>query len=287
MPQTGGTNTATTAATPAASTTPNYNDTTYLQTAATAGSSEPVTQAVWATMLILALKAQGKDVPVTLNNIENIERWMSAEEPSADWYDRNNPLNASVGTSASDGTGSYANLESGAQNTAKELTQSNFSNILSALTQNASPAAFSAVVVSSPWASSHYGVSAAGAPAKYVEAGRGLDYISTLPLAGQVSAGTGKQVAPADAGAANAESDLLPGDPNATSVGGLFGSWEDGLLGFFDAIESPKFWERVGLGAFGIFMVIIGGVLFFASTKTGQKTVSDGAEAATVAAVAA
>jgi len=96
-------------------------------------------------------------LPVTQNNVGNLMRWMTAEEPTSNWFDRNNPLNASLGTSASDGTGSYTDLNTGASYTAQMLKQSNMAGIYEALASNASPNDFSSAVVASPWASGHYG----------------------------------------------------------------------------------------------------------------------------------
>lgn len=111
-----------------------------------------MSQQQWATLLL-----QNVGAPVTQNNIDNIMRWMTAEEPTSNWFDRNNPLNASVGTGTVDGTGSYATLEIGAQYTAGMIRQGNMAGIYQALMNDAQPSAFSAAVVASPWASSHYG----------------------------------------------------------------------------------------------------------------------------------
>lgn len=149
---------------------------------------------IWATTM---LKAAG--LPTTTNNVNNVVRWMAAEEPPANWYDRNNPLNASLGTSSTDGTGSYPSLTVAAQETAAMLRQSNMSAIYNALAANAPLATFSAAVVSSPWASSHYG----GNP-NYLT---GIAQPSTVLAGGDSNTGTvtnagGTQVAPAgnDAG---------------------------------------------------------------------------------------
>ena len=106
----------------------------------------------WAAQVLADLGA-----PVSQNNINNILHWMVAEEPGNDWFDRNNPLNASLNTGSSDGTGSYASLGAAAQATAQMIQQSNMGGIHQALTSDASINAFSAAVVASPWASSHYG----------------------------------------------------------------------------------------------------------------------------------
>ena len=110
------------------------------------------TQAQWAQLLL-----SDAGLPQTGNNVDNVERWMTAEEPTSDWYDRNNPLNASLGTASSDGLGSYPDLGTGAQETADMLKQANMSGIYNALAANAAPSQFSAAVVGSPWASGHYG----------------------------------------------------------------------------------------------------------------------------------
>ncbi len=97
-------------------------------------------------------------IPVDANTVNDILHWMPAEEPANNWYDRNNPLNASLGTSASDGTGSYPNLATGADETAKMIDQGNMAGIRNALASDAPVGTgFSQAVVASPWASSHYG----------------------------------------------------------------------------------------------------------------------------------
>jgi hypothetical protein len=95
-------------------------------------------------------------VPLSQNNVDNIRRWMSLENTSSNWYPRNNPLNASLGTSASDGTGGYSDLTAAASYTARMINQSNMAMIKSALASNASPADFANAIKASPWASSHY-----------------------------------------------------------------------------------------------------------------------------------
>lgn len=111
-------------------------------------------------------------LPTTQNNINNIARWMTHENSASNWFNRNNPLNASLGTSAADGTASYPDLTTAASYTAKMIRQSNMASIFNALAANASTADFSTGVCIAPWASSHYGCADAGAPAKYIVPGR-------------------------------------------------------------------------------------------------------------------
>jgi len=113
---------------------------------------QTATNYVWAAELL-----NDAGLPPTPNNIHNITSWMVSEEPASNWFDRNNPLNASLGTSSSDGTGSYPSLNVAATQTATMLRQSNMNGIYQALANNAPFATFEAAVVASPWASGHYG----------------------------------------------------------------------------------------------------------------------------------
>jgi hypothetical protein len=121
--------------------------------------------------------------PVTLNNINNILHWMVAEEPGSDWFDRNNPLNSSLNTGSTDGTGSYGSLADAAKATAQMIKQSNMSGIASALQSDSSLDAFSAAVVASPWASSHYG----GDPSHIAQTQATEGQIAAPTTAGQYS----------------------------------------------------------------------------------------------------
>ena len=119
------------------------------------------TPTTWAEQLLSDVNTEAPNapkVPIDTNTVDDILHWMPAEEPVSSWYNRNNPLNASLGTSASDGTGSYPDLATGAQYTAAMIDQRNMSGIRAALAAD-DPAGggFSQAVVASPWASSHYG----------------------------------------------------------------------------------------------------------------------------------
>lgn len=96
-------------------------------------------------------------IPIDPNTVSDILHWMPAEEPVGNWYDRNNPLNASLGTSSTEGLGSYPSLATGADETAKMIDQGNMAMIRNALASDLGPGGFSPAVVSSPWASGHYG----------------------------------------------------------------------------------------------------------------------------------
>lgn len=158
------------------------------------------TEQQWAQGLLSDL-----DAPDTANNEDNILQWMTAEEPTDNWFDRNNPLNASLGTSSTSGLGSYPNLQVADQETADMIEQTNMSGIANALRSNASPDAFSAAVVGSPWASSHYG----GNP----------DYIANIPTpGGSITAPSGAQLDSVSGAIGSAI-----GGGTASAVEGLFG----------------------------------------------------------------
>lgn len=65
---------------------------------------------------------------------------------------------------------------------------------------------------------------------------------------------------------------LIPGVGGA----GNFVSDADATL---KALSSTAFWERVGMGALGVGLVVAGLAVFFGSTGKGQKTISDAAVA--------
>jgi hypothetical protein len=115
----------------------------------------------WAEQLLEDVNSEAPGspaVPIDSNTVGDILHWMPAEEPTSDWWDRNNPLNSSVGTSASDGTGSYPDLATGAYYAAGMIDQSNMAGIRQALAaDDPVGGGFSAGVVASPWASGHYG----------------------------------------------------------------------------------------------------------------------------------
>jgi hypothetical protein len=120
-------------------------------------------------------------LPVTDNNAANLLRWIKTEKPSNQfWYQGNNPLNLNTQRQP-DGYDRYPSIGEGAQRTAAFLAMPNYKNVRAVLANNGSPVDFSAAVIRSPWAESHYGVASAGAPSKYVVQGRGLDYLAGIP----------------------------------------------------------------------------------------------------------
>lgn len=123
-------------------------------------ASHAFTEKDWAELLLRDIGA-----PVTTNNVNNIMRWMTAEEPTTHWWDRDNPLNSGADTSSVSGLGTYANLATAAAVDAGQIKPTRaggqdsagyYQKIYQALMDNASVDSFASAVMGSPWASSHY-----------------------------------------------------------------------------------------------------------------------------------
>ena len=93
-------------------------------------------------------------LPTSSGNLQNIARWMTAEEPTNNWFHANNPLNINAHGFGFD---TFPDLLTAAKVTASVVRQKNMSGIYKALAAQADPNSFSAAVVASPWAESHYG----------------------------------------------------------------------------------------------------------------------------------
>lgn len=228
----------------------------------------------------------GVSAPTT-NEVDNILRWMTAEEPTSDWFDRNNPLNNGFGSGGGGGLGTYPNLATAAQDVAANLTSPagqgyGYGAIVTDLRTDASPDQFSADVEKSSWAGSRYGSAASGAPPQYIVAGRTPDYIAGIPVPKLTGGGDGSSALPGTSAGASVttgspasatEAASFPGgalDPlNLPSeIGSIFGGVEkagggaiaSGLLGVIDAITAPlkAFVEDSALVVIGIIVVVVG-----------------------------
>lgn len=186
------------------------------------------TNAAWAALLL-------KDVgaPVTMNNVQNVMRWMAAENAPQNWANRNNPLNASLGTKSTNGTGSYSDLTTAAQNTAAMIVAGYKGGaigdqIYNALMSDVPTEQFSVAVVDSAWSSNHYGVASAGSNAAVP--GRLSTWFTSIPLPGTLTAtaatsgtGTPDQVSASSTGSAAAGVKGCASRPPVFKTGGIFG----------------------------------------------------------------
>jgi hypothetical protein len=145
----------------------------------------PFTNRSWAELVLRELGA-----PLTTNNINNYLRWMVSENFPATWWGsagKNNPLNNGEGSGGGQGLGSYVDLNAAAYWAAELLRKPPYAAVKNALINDASSGEFSAAVIKSPWAESHYGVAEAGA-GKYTVPGRTLNYLATIPVPAEVAA---------------------------------------------------------------------------------------------------
>ena len=97
--------------------------------------------------------------PVTSNNVTVITQWMTSEEPTSNWFDRDNPLNNGLGSGGGAGLGSYPNLHTAAYYIAKNLStrQFGYGAVVDDLKASAAPSTTARAIWDSDWASSHYG----------------------------------------------------------------------------------------------------------------------------------
>ncbi|MGC2160752.1 MAG: hypothetical protein WA634_02475 [Silvibacterium sp.] len=213
-----------------------------------------MTEAQWAELLL----TDAGD-PTTTNNVDNVMKWMTREEPTTDWADRDNPLNASLDTTSADGLGTYPSLQVGAQETADMIEQSNMSGIQAALQANAPVDTFSAAVVASPWASSHYG----GNPDAIAKVGTpsGTTLASGVPGA---AAGSGQTGGAAPGGSWELQLQNVLNPSGGVSITNLTGGLE--MIG-----------ARLGLTVIGLLMILAGlgiiGVEAFKSAPAPVKAV--------------
>lgn len=242
-----------------------------------------------------------RKIPITANNISNMQRWISAESGHGDWWSKANPLNS---TGYGQANGSYSSLTAAAEAFGKMINQKNFGTIFSVLQQNAPTAFFSAAVVKSPWASGHYG----GDPqyiakvAPNTTVGPAIGPTTAPPLTyNQVVADIVK-VANTPNGKwplslQNAFDKLSPSERQTAlkqatskvqaqyavdqSIGADIGRGFDktaksvsSSFGFLSNLGSAAFWKRIGIGAGGVVLIGAGVLIFLQSTKTVQSVES-------------
>ena len=266
-------------------------------------TSTPVTSTDWVKLLIaeinLQLIAQGskKRVPLTANNIANLQRIIAGESAGnqAGFLRDNNPFN--LGTWASPHSGVYggtvvpefgiyvnkfASPEAGAQGTAQAIVgQSNNAALLKALQQDAPTAIFGGALSSSAWKGAGY-----ASPT-------GINRFSPFTGSSPATSGLPKNVS---FGASVMADKGVVGNL-ATGLGGVaglvnpFGDLTSGLGGVANGVAglgtlvgdltSGTWWRRIGIGAGGIALIIGGTVLFLSQTQAGKQVIGAATTAAT------
>ena len=262
-------------------------------------TSTTVTSTDWVKLLIaeinLQLIAQGskKRVPLTANNIANLQRIIAGESAGnqAGFLRDNNPFN--LGTWASPHSGVYggtvvpefgiyvnkfASPEAGAQGTAQAIVgQSNNAALLKALQQDAPTAIFGGALSSSAWKGAGY-----ASPT-------GINRFSPFTGSSPATAGLPKNVSVTVNGVHSTQdvNNVLGASVNA-ATGGLAGNLATatglggvaGLGTLVGDLTSGTWWRRIGIGAGGIALIIGGTVLFLSQTQAGKQAIGAATQAA-------
>ena len=263
-------------------------------------TSTTVTSTDWVKLLIaeinLQLIAQGskKRVPLTANNIANLQRIIAGESAGnqAGFLRDNNPFN--LGTWASPHSGVYggtvvpefgiyvnkfASPEAGAQGTAQAIVgQSNNAALIKALQQDAPTAIFGGALSSSAWKGASYasptGINRYSPFTGSSSATAGLPKNVSVTVNGVHSTQDVKNVLGASV---NAATGGLAGNlATATGLGGVAG-----LGTLVGDLTSGTWWRRIGIGAGGIALIIGGTVLFLSQTQAGKQVIGAATTAAT------
>lgn len=218
----------------------------------------------------------GLGAPLTSPNYQALTLWASSEGTTGS----NNPLAisghhpGSTHCIAQCGSSSeimaYDTMANGVAANVAFLQGSYYVGVVSAFQKNAGLNAIWAAVNQSPWCTGCQG-------GKYP-----IAIYNAIPnptgAVGQALAGVqaGVDAVGGAAGTvAGAVVNAIPGVSTVSSVGGLIKD-----------VTSPDFWKRIGMGAFGVGLFVVGMVVFFEGTDTGQKVTSSAVSGAAMAAVA-
>lgn len=109
------------------------------------------TNADWATLVLIY-----GQFPVTEANVTVFLQWMRQENGTDNWWNRNNPMNNSLGLSISGGLGTYANLDVAAQKAGENLRRSIFADIAKQLDTGRDTGKIAYAIWWSRWSTSHY-----------------------------------------------------------------------------------------------------------------------------------
>lgn len=100
--------------------------------------------------------------PASPNNVTVLTQWLRAEEPTWDWWDRDNPLNNGLGSGGGSGLGSYGSVVTAAFDIARNLENTGYGYPMVAhdLARSAAPIDTAQAIWRSSWAAGHYGYGA-------------------------------------------------------------------------------------------------------------------------------
>ena len=245
--------------------------------------SVPWTTDIWARM---ALTYAG--LPVTKNNIDNIQRWITSETGAQQggWWRDNNPLNMTGYGSTPPASSSVFYRFNSLNDSAKAfgtgfMAQQNMAGIRAAFAANAPTPITSAAIQRSPWAGTNgYGGNPLFLTAMAPTTNPANIKVDTVPNnAGIVGQAFGALGLPGG----GVVGDVL----NATgvtdvtgAVGGVVSTAASGAK-VLSNLASGAWWKRIGIGAGGVALIIAGGVLFLSQTQAGKQAAAIATTAAT------
>ncbi len=226
----------------------------------TTSASAPAAQQPWQLDILRALGA-----PTTANNVANLNRWNACEGNKAggSGLPINNPFNTTLPYNGAPGVNSvnvrhYLSYADGIAATVKTITGTKaFAPILAALMNDAPTSVFAAAVGNSGWGTSGGCIAkASGSPDIPQTQGSG---------SGDTGGATGINV---------------PGEGIAGDVAGAVAgaaSWTTTLGNLLTSITSVKFWQRIGIGAGGLLLLLVGAVFILSESKVVTAAVETGA----------
>lgn len=226
----------------------------------------------WADLVLEDISA-----PTTQNNEQNMMRWMTAEEPTDNWFDDNNPLNTSWGHPGSQGLNTYPDLTQGAIATADTLDQNWYVAVVQALRANAPTLDFAEAVEASPWAGGRYRTD----PIQDITPPDGsVQAPSGISGSGQVGGTTGSSAA-----------STTSSSSGSSSSGSSSGGGGGGFLGLDDL--NPEHWaqdfEKAGLyiTLVAVSLLVIGAGVWRIASPTAEKAANTAGSVAGTAAMVA
>jgi hypothetical protein len=230
------------------------------------------------------------NLPVTQNNISNIQRWITTETggQQGTWARDNNPLNMT-------GYGSvrpssyvfyqFPSLDRSATVFGLFMNQNNMAPIRAALAANAPLPMFSAALTNSAWnVNTSSGKSYGGNP-NWLLAYRptttrvNLNQITpNIKVSNTPPSSTTSGTSTSSTASASTDSGggILS---NIPIVGGLF-SAADATAKLAGHLIDPNFWKRIGIGLAGLALIGTGTTIFILSTDTAKNAIKTATNAA-------
>jgi hypothetical protein len=246
----------------------------------------------WSTADWAALALKRANLPVTQNNISNIQRWITTETGAQQgtWARDNNPLNMT-------GYGSvrpsqyvfyqFPSLDRSATVFGLFMNQNNMAPIRAALAANAPLPVFSAALTNSAWnVNTSSGKSYGGNPNWLLAYQPTTTRVNVNELTPSIKVSNTPASSVGDMGSTSSTS-----TPKSSGGGGLL-SHVPIIGGALSAAEAtgklashlidPSFWKRVGIGLAGIALIGTGATIFILSTDTAKSAIKQATNAALV-----